>query len=153
MSIRTIVTGGFGNGTFNGSISDVVTHGYLSDVAVAAPPAAVVAAPEVVGGWRPIPLPQFVKPAPIELFIQPTILAVWGSVLFELTTLTFLEVMAVVEMSVAKPLAVTPVVARMGGTMPVFDKAWADGDWFSRALTATLDREREAEEVRLLGLL
>lgn len=30
MAIRDIVTGGFGNGTFNGTIPLVVTRGYLS---------------------------------------------------------------------------------------------------------------------------
>ena len=35
MAIRTVVTMGFGNGTFNGTIKDVVTMGYTISEAVA----------------------------------------------------------------------------------------------------------------------
>ena len=43
MAIRTVVTAGFGNGTFDGTIALVVVRGYA---------AAVVAA---VGSWEMIP--------------------------------------------------------------------------------------------------
>lgn len=38
MAIRTVVTAGYGNGTFNGTIADVVTRGYTigAQAAVAA---------------------------------------------------------------------------------------------------------------------
>lgn len=34
MAIRTVVTRGYGNGTFNGTISLVVLHGYIAGAAV-----------------------------------------------------------------------------------------------------------------------
>ena len=51
MAIRTVVTRGYGNGTFDGTIALVVTHGYAISVAVAA---AVVARPTI-----PISAPFF----------------------------------------------------------------------------------------------
>jgi hypothetical protein len=36
MAIRTVVTAGFGNGTFNGTIALVITRGYASGAAIAA---------------------------------------------------------------------------------------------------------------------
>ena len=36
MAIRTIVTRGFGNGTFNGTIALAVTRGYVTDPVVTA---------------------------------------------------------------------------------------------------------------------
>lgn len=42
MAIRTVVTRGFGNGTFNGTIAEVVTRGYqISDVVITQLPGAV----------------------------------------------------------------------------------------------------------------
>jgi hypothetical protein len=37
MAIRTVVTRGFGNGTFNGTIALVVLRGYIAGVGVAIP--------------------------------------------------------------------------------------------------------------------
>ena len=37
MAIKTIVTRGYGNGTFDGSIAELVTRGYTIGEAVAAP--------------------------------------------------------------------------------------------------------------------
>lgn len=34
MAIRTLVTRGFGNGTFNGTVADVVRRGYIAGVVV-----------------------------------------------------------------------------------------------------------------------
>ena len=39
MAIRTVVTGGFGNGTFNGTIPLVVLRGYVAAAAVVVDPA------------------------------------------------------------------------------------------------------------------
>lgn len=42
MAIRTVVTRGFSNGTFNGSIAEVVTRGYqISDVVITQLPGAI----------------------------------------------------------------------------------------------------------------
>ena len=52
MAIRTVVTRGYGNGTFNGTIALVVTRGYAIAVAAALPPAnpdAVAGRPFVAG--------------------------------------------------------------------------------------------------------
>jgi hypothetical protein len=38
MAIRSVVTRGFGNGTFNGTIPLVVTHGYAIGVVIVLPP-------------------------------------------------------------------------------------------------------------------
>ncbi len=42
MAIRTVVTRGFGNGTFNGTIPLVVTRGYAIGIGVATPVARIM---------------------------------------------------------------------------------------------------------------
>lgn len=54
MAIRTVVTRGYGNGTFDGSTALVATRGYLAGAAVVPPPA-----PAVVRGGGPIFFPTF----------------------------------------------------------------------------------------------
>ena len=49
MTIRTVVTRGYGNGTFSGAIALVVTRGYGIGAAVA------VVAVEPTGGWHDVP--------------------------------------------------------------------------------------------------
>lgn len=53
MAIRTVVTSGFGNGTFDGTIALVVTRGYGAGAAVAP---VVAADPQVFGTWTRIPI-------------------------------------------------------------------------------------------------
>ena len=52
MAIRHVVTRGFSNGTFTGSIGLVVTAGFTSAVLIAYPPAGVVAGMVYHGGFQ-----------------------------------------------------------------------------------------------------
>ena len=48
MAIRTVVTRGYGNGTFNGTIALVVLRGYATN------PTGVPPAPADDGAWYPV---------------------------------------------------------------------------------------------------
>ncbi len=48
MAIRTVVTRGFGNGTFNGTIGLVVTRGYLGEVSILGSVALVLSGDRIV---------------------------------------------------------------------------------------------------------
>lgn len=57
MSIALVVTGGFGNGTFNGTVADVVRRGYSSDAE--APPAGDPLPPPTAGILKDRDLQKF----------------------------------------------------------------------------------------------
>ena len=65
MAIRTVVTRGFGNGTFDGAIALLVTRGYIAGAAVVPAPAPAAEAPAVAA-------PGWVAPAVQQTFIERT---------------------------------------------------------------------------------
>lgn len=149
MSIRTIVTGGFGNGTFNGSIADVVTHGYTAGVAVAVPSVAV--APEVVGGWRPIPLRAL--PAAYELVLGPLFAETFGSIRFNRFEYNFepLRVFSAICLNVASPIRLEAVMGEIALRSLKIKGEWGQHRW-QRELAMVKSQLQELEDIRILGL-
>ena len=81
MAIRTVITRGYGNGTFDGTIALVVARGYTVGAAVAAPTPAVEVPAVAAPGW--------VTPAVQQTFIERTEIVFpqwWVSVREELLT-------------------------------------------------------------------
>lgn len=150
MGICTVVTEGFGNGTFKGTIALVVTRGYTSGNAVVSAPLPRQASSSG-GGTSAALLVDPRAPRAVELQIEPLWFSFWAIVPLEAQEAPGLvRFFGSVELSVVEPLSFEPLMVQLGLRVGGLEA----GHIFTRIereLAHLRRRQRDEEDLRLLG--